>query len=189
MKITVYGGGYKKLSDREINQCQKLGNYLASIDAEIQTGGGTGYPYQVGKAAVLSGARVWGRSPAVNEKEHIEKFNFFLDGVTDMVYMDKTYEMPAEGLVRRMNDMQPFSDVVIALGGNWGTMYELMLSLYYKKTIILVGEFEGAVEAFSWVHDFMGKRDFNPKVHLGATIIKVKDIDAAIKEIEKCRKK
>lgn len=188
MKVTVYGGGYKKLSDNEIKQCKKLGKFLASIGAEILTGGGSGFPYQVGKAAVQGGARVYGRSPARNEEEHINKYNFALDGVTDMIYMNKSYPTPAEGLLKRMQDMQPFSDLVIALGGNWGTFYELVLSLYYKKTIILVHEFEGASTAFQNVHTFFGARDFNPKVHLGATIIPVGTIDEAIIAIKQYKK-
>jgi len=188
MRVTIYGGGYKNLSDYEIKQCKKLGKFLASIGAEVLTGGGSGFPYQVGKAAVQAGARVYGRSPARNEQEHVAKFNFALDGVSDMIYMTKNYPTPAEGLLKRMQDMQPFSDLVISLGGNWGTFYELVLSVYYKKTIILVHEFEGASVAFQNVHTFFGARDFNPKVHLGATLIPVGTVDEAIMAVKQYKK-
>ena len=188
MNVTVYGGGYRKLSDHDIKQCKKLGKALASIGAEVLTGGGSGFPYQVGKAAVQAGARVYGRSPARNEQEHKQKFGFALDGVTDMIYMPKSYGNPAEGLVKRMQDMQPFSEVVISMGGNWGTFYELILSLYYKKTIIMINEFEGASVAFQNVHTYFGARDFNPKVHLGATLIPVRDTDEAIMVLKKLYK-
>jgi predicted Rossmann-fold nucleotide-binding protein len=193
MKITVYGGGYKQLTKREIAECRKLGKFLADAKIETLTGGGgrpgRGYAYEVGNAAVLGGGRVFGQSPAINEQEHTEKYNFALDGVTDMIYMDKLYDNRAEGLVSRMNKMQPFSDVVIALGGNWGTFYELILSLYYNKTIILVNEFGGAVEAFQWAHKFFGERDFNKVVHEGCTLVPVQDIDEAIFEIKKLKSK
>ena len=185
MRITVYGAGHKKLNDHEIKQCKTLGKYLGKVKAEVLTTGGNGIPYQVGKAAAQSGARVYGRSPARNADEHVKKFGGALDGVTDMIYMTKSYPTPAEGLLKRTQDMQSFSELVIALGGNWGTFYELMLSLYYKKTIILVNEFEGASVAFQNVHTFFGVRDFNPRIHLGATLIPVKDIEEAIAVLKK----
>lgn len=185
MKITVYGAGHRKLSDYEIKQCKKLGKYLGSVKAEVMTTGGSGIPYHVGKAAVQGGAHVYGRSPARNAEEHVKKFGGALDGVTDMIYMTKSYPTPAEGLLKRTQEMQPFSELVISMGGNWGTFYELILSLYYKKTIILVNEFEGASVAFQNVHTFFGVRDFNPRVHLGATLIPVKDIDEAIAVLKK----
>jgi predicted Rossmann-fold nucleotide-binding protein len=187
MNVTVYGGGYKKLTEHEINQCKKMGKFLASIGAEVLTGGGSGIPYQVGKAAVENGARVYGRSPARNAKEHQEKYNFKFDGVTDMIYIKKSFSNPAEGLIQRMNDMQHFSDVVISMGGNWGTFYELILSLYYKKTIIIINEFDGAGEMFQQAHQFFGARDFNPKVHLGANLLPVRDVDEAIKVLKSLR--
>jgi len=188
MKVTVYGAGHRKLSDHEIKQCKKLGKFLASIGAEIMTSASGGIPYQVGRAAIQGGARVYGRSPGRNVQEHVEKFESPLDGVTDMTFMTKSYKTPAEGLVKRMQDMQCFSDIVVGMGGNWGTFYELILSLYYKKTIILINEFEGASVAFQNVHTFFGARDYNPKVHLGATIIVVKDVDEAIIVLKKMHK-
>ncbi|KAI4453322.1 glutamine-trna ligase [Holotrichia oblita] len=187
-KTVVYGGGYKKLTERESSECEKLGKYLAQIGAEVLTGGGRGFPYAVSRPAVLAGAKVYGRSPAINQKEHVENYNFPLDGVTDMIYMTKVYKTKAEGLLTRMQDMRPFSEIVIALGGNWGTFYELILSFWYKKTIILIEEFEGAVKAFEDVYDFFGARDINPDVHFGPTILKVKNIDEAITKIAELTK-
>jgi len=184
MKVTVYGAGHKKLNDHEIKQCKKLGKFLASIGAEILTSGSGGVPLYVGKEAMKGGAKVYGRSPARNAQDHVEKFGGTMDGVTEMLYTTKTYPTHAEGLLKRMHDMQPFSDLVIAMGGNWGTFYELILSLYYKKTIILVQEFDGASVAFQNVHTFFGVKDFNPRVHLGATLITVGTVDEAITAVK-----
>lgn len=189
LKVIIQGGGYRKLSDYEVNECKKLGEFLASIGAEIMTGGGTGYPYQIGRAAVQKGAKVTGRSPANNAKEHEEKYGFKFDGVTDLIYMKENITGHTEGLLQRMQDMQSFSDVVIAIGGAWGTMYELLLSFYFKKTIILIEEFEGATVQFKNLHTYLGTRgDVNPKIHFGPTLIPVKNIDGAIEALKKLNK-
>ena len=188
MRVLVQGGGYRKLSDHEINECKKLGEFLASIGAEIMTGGGTGYPYQIGRAAVQAGAKVYGRSPARNAKDHEEKYGFKFDGVTDLIYMDKEFSKHAEGLLYRMQDMQSFADLVIAIGGTWGTLYELLLSFYHKKTIILIEEFEGATTLFKDAHTYFGKRgDINPKIHFGPTLIPVKNVNEAIEQLKKIK--
>ena len=182
MKITVYGGTNSKVyTDKQKTECEKLGKALASMGAEVLTGACGGFPYFVGKAAVQGGSKVWGYSPAINQKEHEGKFGYPMDGVTDMIY--KGTGGTAESLLKRMQDMVPFAPIAVALGGSWGTYYELILAFWYKKTVILVEEFGGAVEAFMNTYEFFGKRDVNPAVHLGPTIIRVKCVDEAIKKI------
>jgi len=95
----------------------------------------------------------------------------------------------AENFLRRSWDMTPFSDVVIALGGSWGTYSELIFSFFAKKIIILVENFGGAAQAFINTHTFFGARDVNPAVHNGSIIIPVPDIDAAIGMIKKYKEK
>lgn len=188
MKIVFNGGGYRKLSEHDISECQKLGRFLASIGAEVMTGGGGGYPYQVGKAAVLAGGKVIGRSPARNPKEHEEKYNFKFDGVSQMIYVKKKFKKHTEGLLQRMQDMQTFGDITITMGGTWGTLYELILSFYHKKIIILIEEFEGATTLFRDAHTYFGTRgDINPAVHFGPTIIPVKNVDEAIEALKKIK--
>jgi len=185
MKVTVYGGtNNKSYSAAEISECEKLGNWLAKSKIEILTGACKGMPYYTGRAAVKAGGKVIGYSPAINKKEHVEKYDFPLDGVSDLVYNKVRWYTQAENFLRRSWDMTPFSDVVVALGGSWGTYSELIFSFFAKKTIILVESFGGAVEAFINTYNFFGSRDVNPAVHNGSTIIKVKSIDEAIKVIK-----
>ena len=182
MKITVYGGtNNKSYSEQEMADCEKLGQYLASLGADILTGACGGFPYFVGRAAARAGGKVIGYTPALNAKEHTDVYKFPMDGVTDMVYAKARNQTRSEDFAQRSIDMTPFSDVVIAVGGSWGTFFELMLSFMYKKTIILIENYEGAVKAFSDVYDYFASRDVNPAVHFGPKIVKVKDIGAAIK--------
>jgi len=186
MKVTVYGGtNNKQYTPEQMAASDKLGSFLASVGAEVLTGACGGFPYFVGRAAAKSGGKVYGYTPARNLKEHIEKYQFPTDGVTDLVYNKAQAATLAENFMKRSIDMTPFSDVVIALGGSWGTYFELLLSFMFKRTIILVEEFEGAVKAFENTHAYFGARDINPAVHLGAKIIRVKTVDEAIAAIKK----
>lgn len=194
IKITVFGGtNNKNYTEKEISACQKLGKYMGSIQAHVLTGACGGFPFFVGESAILNGARVFGFTPATNIKEHIDVYGFPLQGVSDMVYAKQRTNpqtgeavevSQSESFMLRSIEMTPFSDVVIALGGSWGTFFELLLSFFYHKTIILIEEFEGAVKAFHNAYEYFGKRDTNPKVHLGSKIIRVKNVDAAIDELE-----
>ena len=189
MKIIVYGGtNNQHYSEKEMQQCRKLGKYLADIGSEVLTGACWGFPYFVGKAAVEAGGTVIGYTPAENKTEHIERYKFPMDGVSEMSYAKKSSSM-TESFLKRSWDMTPFSDVMIALGGSWGTYFEIMLSFFYKKTIILVSEFGGAAEAFDNTHKFFDERPVNPEVHRGSTIIRVKTIDDAIASVEEIRSK
>ena len=186
MKIVFNGGGYRKLSAHEIAESEKLGHFLASIGVELMTGGGTGFPYYVGRAAVAGGAVVHGRSPARNAEEHAERYGFKFDGVTDLIYMEENLLNHNEGFLRRMQLMQNFADVTIAVAGTWGTLYELIISLYYKKTIIIIEEFAGAALQFKKLHEIFGASgDTNPAVHLGPTLHFCKNVDETIEVVRR----
>ncbi|MDR0462565.1 MAG: hypothetical protein LBG88_04560 [Christensenellaceae bacterium] len=188
MKITVYGGtNNKEYTPKQMQACEKLGEYLGKSGATVLTGACRGFPYYVGKAAIKHGAKVLGYTPGMNLDEHIKVYDFPTDGVTDLVYPKVKYPTMSESFLRRSMDMTPFSDVVIAMGGSWGTFGELLMSFMLKRTIILIEEFEGAVKAFEDAYDFFGARDINPAVHNGAKIIKVKTVDECIQKMSKLK--
>jgi len=182
MKIIVYGGtNNREYTKAQMSACEKLGKYLGTCGAEILTGACRGYPYYVGKAAIQNGSRkVIGYSPALNLKEHVEVYKFPTDGVTELVYVDRKCDSMPEAFMRRSIDMTPFADTVIVLGGSWGTFSEIIMSFMYRRTIILVEEFEGAVKAFENAFEFFGARDINPAVHNGAKIHRCATIEDAI---------
>lgn len=186
MKVTVYGGtNNKTYTPRQIELCERLGRHLGEMHADVLTGACRGYPYYVGKAAIKYGSKVFGYTPAMNLDEHVNVYKFPTDGVTDLVFSKTVYDTHSESFLRRSMEMTPFSDVVIAMGGSWGTFSELIMSFMLKRTIILVEEFDGAVRAFEKAYKFFGKREINPEVHNGAKIIRVKTVDDAISEMSK----
>ncbi len=179
MKITVYGGtNNKHYSEKEIQACADLGKFLAENQFEILTGACGGYPYYVGRGAVQAGGKVIGYTPAVNLQEHLERYKFTTDGVSDLVFNENILPTNSENFLKRSMDMTPYSDVVVALGGSWGTFSELLFSFFAKKKMIIVDEFKGAGEIFDTVNDFFRSRDNNPDVVNGAEIIHVKDLTA-----------
>ncbi|MDR0975733.1 MAG: hypothetical protein LBM01_02095 [Christensenellaceae bacterium] len=189
MKITVFGGtNNKKYSEEEIAKCEKLGKFLAERGDEILTGACGGFPYYVGRASASIGGKVIGYTPAHNFEEHVEKYKFPTDGVSDLVYTTEDFVSITESFLKRSWDMTPFSDIVIGLGGSWGTYFELMLSFYYKKTIVVVEEFAGAGEMFMSAKEYFQNRDFNPDVNNGATVISVKTLDDCIEFLKNYKK-
>jgi predicted Rossmann-fold nucleotide-binding protein len=185
MKITIYGGtNNKSYSAEEIKSCEELGVFLAENKYEILTGACGGYPYFVGRGAVRAGGRVIGYTPARNLKEHVERYQFPVDGVSvkDMVFAEKEYSTKSENFLRRSMDMTPYSDIVVALGGSWGTYSELVFSFFAKKKIIIVDDFGGAGECFQSAYEFFSSRDNNPDVQQGAEILHVKDF-AGLKKL------
>jgi len=180
MKVTIYGGtNNTEYTKAEKDDCVKLGTFLAKNGIEVLTGACYGYPYYVGHAAAKAGGVVIGYSPALDLKEHIEKYKFPTDGVTKLEFIQSDGVSKADNFLRRSMDMSAYSDVVVAMGGSWGTYSELIFSFFYKKTIILIEKYDGATVAFQETWDFFDKRDNNPHVHNGATILRAKDIDEA----------
>jgi hypothetical protein len=57
------------------------------------------------------------------------------------------------------------------------------MSFMMKKKMILIEEFEGAVQEFLCAYDYFGARDFNPAVHSNAHMIVVKTVDEAIQKM------
>ena len=183
MKITVYGGtNNKHYSEQEIAACADLGKFLAEHKIEILTGACGGYPYYVGRGAVQAGGKVIGYTPAKDLAEHLERYHFVTDGVSDLVFNENILPTNSENFLKRSMDMTPYSDVVVALGGSWGTFSELLFSFFAKKKMIIVDEFAGAGQIFDTVNDYFRNRDNNPDVQEGAEIIHVKDL-AALKKM------
>ncbi len=177
MKITIYGGtNNKSYSEDEIKVCEELGEFLAKKGYEILTGACGGYPYYVGRGSVNAGGKVIGYTPALSLEEHTDRYKFATDGVTDLVWNDKDYPTNSENFLRRSMDMTPYSDVVVALGGSWGTFSELLFSFFAKKKIIIVDDLGGAGEMFQRSYEYFSSRDNNPDVQQGSTIVHVKDI-------------
>lgn len=180
MKVTIYGGtNNSEYTQQERADCEKLGQFLALNNIEVLTGACYGYPYYVGKATVQSGGMVIGYSPGKDLTEHIEKYKFPTDGVTKIEFIAKDGVSKADNFLRRSMDMSAFSDVVVAMGGSWGTYSELIFSFFYKKTIILIDKYDGATRAFRETWNFFDKRPNNPNVHTGATILHAPDVDTA----------
>ena len=186
MKVTVFGGTWtSSWTDEELEESNQLGRWLGERKIEILTGACRGFPRFVGREALALGSKVIGFSPALNEKEHVEKYDFPLDGCTHIEYIKQDGPFKADNFLRRSLDMIPFSDVVIALSGSWGTYIELLFAFFAKKTIVLIENFGGATEAFYGTWRYFDERPNNSDVHLGAKLIRCKNVAAAIKELEK----
>jgi len=184
-KVTVYGGlRMAGLSEFELGEANKLGKFLGERKIEILTGACIGFPQFVGREAIKYGSKVVGYSPALNLDEHVNKYKFPTDGTTHLEFIKEDGANKAANFLQRSMDMNVFSDIVIAMGGSWGTYVELLFSFFGKKTIILIEGLGGAAEQFHRTFEFFDANDHNPDVHRGPTIIRCKDVDGAIAELK-----
>jgi hypothetical protein len=164
-----------------IQYCYDLGAWLAENNVSLMTGACSGVPYYVGKGAVDNGGRVIGYSPAVDNQEHLEKFDFPTDGCSEIYYLEGEYSKNDAFLIRSMQMMEA-SDLVISLYGNWGTLNELVFSVFSGKKIITAAFLGGASDIFSGVFKTL---DSQGAYHYGAKLLvanTVHDLKSIIKE-------
>lgn len=100
----------------------------------LLTGACTGIPHEVAKAAYQIGGEVIGYSPAINSYEHVENFNFPLDSYSKIIFHDRK-STKNDAFILRSKQMIDESSFVINIFGNWGTLNELIFSVFSGKTI------------------------------------------------------
>jgi uncharacterized protein (TIGR00725 family) len=114
---TLPDGVAKVVSEKAI----ALGHAIAARDLLLLTGATTGLPYLVGKSAREAGAFHIGVSPATSESEHVERYNLPLDACDTIIYT-------GFGLKGRNVVLVRSCDVVLFIGGSWGTLNEFTIA-------------------------------------------------------------
>jgi uncharacterized protein (TIGR00725 family) len=121
IKVGVMGSANDTLPDGVAQVVSEkagaLGRAIAARDALLLTGATTGLPYIVGKSARRAGVFHIGVSPAASEREHVERYNLPLDACDTIIYT-------GFGLKGRNVVLVRSCDVVLFIGGSWGTLNE-----------------------------------------------------------------
>ena len=87
MKIAICGSN--DASDAEVvKKAFEIGKELANNNVLVLTGAGNGYPYETAKGAFSNDGKVFGVSPAQDEDEHVDEYNFPIDAFTKIEYTD-----------------------------------------------------------------------------------------------------
>jgi uncharacterized protein (TIGR00725 family) len=125
IKVGVMGSANDTLPDgvAEVvsEKADALGRAIAARDVLLLTGATSGLPYLVGKSARRAGAFHIGVSPATSEREHVERYNLPLDACDTIIYT-------GFGLKGRNVVLVRSCDVVLFIGGSWGTLNEFTIA-------------------------------------------------------------
>ena len=109
------------VSDVVRQKAEALGRAIAARDCLLLTGATTGLTYIVGQAARASGAVHIGISPASSEREHADSYHLPLDSTDAIIYT-------GFGLKGRNVVLVRSCDVVLFIGGSWGSLNEFTIA-------------------------------------------------------------
>lgn len=121
LKIGVMGSASGKFSKAQKDIAFELGCAIANQDCITITGGCPGYPLETARGAKSMGGFVIGVSPALCEKEHIERYH------SPTAYHDVLI-YTGSGLMGREVINIHSSDIIIILGGHSGTLGEFSIA-------------------------------------------------------------
>lgn len=121
LKIGVMGSASGKLPKAHKKIAYDLGCAIAESDCITITGACPGFPFEAAKGASKSGGLVVGISPALSEREHIEKYD------SPIAYHDVLI-FTGSGLMGREVVNIRSSDIVIIMGGHSGTLGEFSIA-------------------------------------------------------------
>src|SRR5256884_3042193 len=119
LKVGVMGSAEEAAGLGE--KAQALGKAIASRNVILLTGATTGLVYATGKAARDAGALHIGVSPAHDEREHLEMYALPTDACDAIIYT-------GFGLKGRNVVLVRSCDVVLFVGGSWGTLNEFTIA-------------------------------------------------------------
>ena len=127
MKIAVCGSSNN--SDKETaRKAFEIGKELAKNNVLVLTGAGNGYPYEAAKGAFSNNGKVFGISPAKDEEEHKQNYNFPTDYFTDIEYTNL-------GIPGRNLPLVKEADAIIIISGQIGSLNEFTIAFHYNKVI------------------------------------------------------
>ena len=127
MKIAVCGSN-SALNKEIAKKAFEIGKEIAKNSILLLTGAGNGYPYEAAKGAFSNNGKVFGVSPAKNEEEHINKYNFPTDAFTKI-------EFTGLGVPGRNFPLVKEADAIVVISGQIGSLNEFTLAFHDAKVI------------------------------------------------------
>jgi len=134
IKICVSGAAETgHCSAKALDLSLELGREIAKHDCILVTGATTGIPYWAAKGAKEAGGIVFGISPAISEREHLNKYRLPIDYHDVIMYT-------GAGYAGRNLQLTRCADAVITVCGRMGTLNEFTIAFEENK---LIGVLEG----------------------------------------------
>ncbi len=132
-KIGIMGSASGEHAKELLEKARQVGEAIAEKGCILLYGATIGLSLAAAKGAKKKGAMVIGISPAANEKEHLEKYNYPVEPSDAVVFTGFGFPGRNVVLVRSCN-------AVIIVGGRIGTMNEFAAAYAEGRLIgILVG--------------------------------------------------
>jgi uncharacterized protein (TIGR00725 family) len=128
IKVGVMGAAEESPSDVLRDKAIALGTVIAARDVILLTGATTGLVYATGKAAHDAGAMHVGVSPAVDEREHLERYGLPTDACDVIIYT-------GFGLKGRNVVLVRSCDVALFISGSIGSLNEFTIAYDEGKVI------------------------------------------------------
>jgi len=148
MKIAVIGN--KDGCDKAVlAKARMTGKAIAAADALLMSGGCSGYPYEATLGAKESNGKTLAISPAKDEKEHVQRYGFPVEGFSEIRFTGL-------GIPRRNYPLVDEADAVIMIGGKTGTLNEFTLAFHSHKVIGVLkgsGEITGLIDKIAEICD------------------------------------
>lgn len=126
---------------------EELGREIIRHGCVVVDGATTGFPYWAAKGAKTEGGIVIGLSPAVNQRDHIERYKLPVDYHDLIIYTGFNYSGRNLLLVRS-------ADAVVFGCGRLGTINEFTIAFEDKKPI---GILEGSWETDELLQEIVAK--------------------------------
>jgi uncharacterized protein (TIGR00725 family) len=151
MKIVVSGSGRDKGLDKKvIEKAKELGKVIAKQGHTLLTGGCQGYPKAAALGALEADGIVIAYSPAKDEEEHKERYNFPTDAFSEIKYTGL-------GIPERNMPLVQDGDAVVLIGGQTGTLNEFTLAFHEGKPIGVLKGSGGITELIPKIADACNK--------------------------------
>ncbi|MCH8004346.1 MAG: hypothetical protein IH934_06995 [Nanoarchaeota archaeon] len=154
MKIAVCGSN-KELDKEITKKAFEIGKELAKREVLLLTGSGKGYPYKAAKGAFSNNGKVFGVSPAKDEEEHINMYNFPTDAFTKIEFTNL-------GIPGRNLPLVKEANAIIIISGQIGSLNEFTIAFHDSKVIGILensGQITDIIEEIAKICDKNGEKE------------------------------
>jgi uncharacterized protein (TIGR00725 family) len=162
LKIGVFGSGVESGVQMR-NVAWVIGLRIAAKKGILVTGGCGGLPHEAAQAAAAGNGLVLGISPAMNLREHVEKYGFPADSFYTFIFtgIEKKGRNPISLISLRT------CDAAIFIGGRTGTLNEYTIARDEKSEGFVIGLLRGSggiTDKLSELEDFITRVGKGSKV-------------------------
>ena len=183
MRCAIIGGSItpRNLSVENTKKFEDIATYFAKNNIEVLTGGCGGYPYLIGKMCIRHKAAVHGYSAANNKKEHVEIYEHPINGCSSISFLENDEKNINYRFLLRSLPLIFNADVIIAIEGNWGTLFELITGIICGKKIIIWQGFGGICDTFYSIYTTLAN---DCQYNYGESVFIAKSIGEIIKILD-----